>query len=148
MPAATKRQSAGEATPERRTDAVLKKEICTLCDNPVNAHSIQCPLLEQPSSAAAGTKSHFAGPRSARPSMAPRRKENAPIEKSKLTTNQKLSMAGLATGVLALVAIFYSITGSEVIDGYNQLVGNEPDNSAPVNTSGQDQNSAISSFED
>ena len=148
MPAATKRQSAGEATPERRTDAVLKKEICTLCDNPVNAHSIQCPLLEQPSSAAAGTKSHFAGPRSARPSMAPRRKENAPIEKSKLTTNQKLSMAGLATGVLALVAIFYSITGSEVVDGYNRIVGNEPGNSAPVNTSGPDQNSAISSIED
>ncbi len=148
MPAATKRQSAGEATFAKRTDAPSKKEICTLCDNPVNAHSSQCPLLELSSSAPAGAKSHFAGPRSARPALAPRRIEKAPIQKSKFTTGQKLNMAGLAAGVLALVAIFYAITGNVVVDGYNQIVGNEPDNSTPVNTGGQDQNSAISSFED
>ena len=146
-PAATKLQSAGVS--EKSKDALPKRDICTLCDNPVNAHSSQCPLLEQPSIAPSGTKSKFDSSRPARHAQAaPHRKKNAPIEKSKLTTTQKLNMAGLAAGVLALVAIFYAITGNVVVDGYNQIVGNEPDNSTPVNTSGQDENSSLSSIED
>lgn len=135
-------ESAG---PLKLVEPPQKKEICYLCDGPLSAHSMQCPLREQPAKDSRPKTERRARPASRAYAAG---EINAPAQSKKMSTGQKLNMAGLLAGVLVLVSIFYTIVSNKVADGYSQIVSNDLDNSTLATQKDQPADRRLSRIDD
>ncbi len=106
------------------------KQVCYICESPRGVHSMQCPLREYPASVTRQTVEKRparsnAGARVAGRSVTSKISKKVLPDTTALSNERKLSVVGLLVGVLVLVAIFHPVTGKKIVDGFNQLAGNE-----------------------